>query len=196
MKWKNCLFGFLSIFLISLGLTNWATLVFYFNEIGFWLIDKQKEAERAVSWSFGIISLIMYIKMKFFDTKMFTELQKTYGKHQFSQSLEIILELLQVLPPNEIIRKISLVSEIEVEMLKEMKNLQGILGINPEEDIIINLNRKESKQLTEKIGHLMILIEKRLDFHYFKNSMEKAINLKKIEEKLNPPKKDENLQIP
>ena len=43
-----------------------------------------------------IISLLMYAKLRFVDTRLFSKLQKVYGKKKFIEALDTILELLKI----------------------------------------------------------------------------------------------------
>ena len=124
----------------------------------------------------------MYVKLRFYDTKLFNRLQEVYGKQKFITSLEIILEMLKVLNPDDIIRKVLMMSDTEIEMRIASQQIKEILDY--EEDLPdIELSNEEEKKLEKEIKTLLSLLDKRLEIHYLSKDPNIA-NYEMIKEKI------------
>lgn len=120
-----------------------------------------------IGWVAAFISIIMYLKTVFIDTGMFTKLQKTYGKHRFIIALKTILEMLDTYDPDDIIRKILLVNEVEIDMHKALIELRELVYTEGGKyEFPIELNKREKKRLKKEIKILLDLIDKKVEMHY------------------------------
>lgn len=153
------LFGLATYLLIQ---TNYYVIVF--NYIVSNLIDlKDKMGIFAT-----VVSVLMYFKLRFFDAKLFNRLQNVYGKQKFIQSLQIMLVMLEIMEPEEVFKKIMLISDLELTMRKSLTELNAILNpvVEKPVDCRLELNRTEKNELEKRVKIMLDLIDKRLEMHY------------------------------
>ena len=120
-----------------------------------------------IGWTAAFISIVMYLKTVFIDTGMYKKLQKTYGKHRFIIALTTILEMLDTYEPDDIIRKILLVNEVEIDMHRALVELKGLIYTDGKKiDFQIDLTKREKNRLKKEIKLLLDLIDKKVTIHY------------------------------
>ena len=144
------------------------------------IIQYAKSIQDAIGWFATVFSIVMYVKLRFFDTRLFNKLMGAYGKQKFMEALKIILEMLEVMNPEDIIKKTSLISQVEIEMRKSVKELNHLLDDKRKLNAngTIQLNRQERKLISGQIKILMSLIDKRLEMHFIsKDAKETLLDL-------------------
>lgn len=185
---------FLLSFFTTLGIflfdPNFMAVIVNFVNL---LIEKVDSIKSTIGYTATFISIAMYIKLRFIDTKTFNKMQSAYGKQKFLDSLVIILNMLEVMNPEQVLNKIAMTNKTEIEMQKSMQELAKLLTpVNEDSKCVeLQLDRKEQKELAGKIKVLIDLIDKRLEMHYiskdilkdkvstFNDSIEKSIRIKK-----------------
>lgn len=165
--------------ILSLILIFLTESITFFTDLFNYVISYSNQFKEDIGWIATIVSIVMYIKLRFFDTKMFSKLQKTYGKQKFIASLEVILEMLDVYDPEEIMKKILMISEMEVDMRKALNEIKAMLFNNETNKPIIKLNRFESRRMQKEIKQLLQLIDKSMEIHYLAKDI-KLSNKEKI----------------
>lgn len=178
---RSTLFFFILFGLATYLLIQTDYYVIIFNYIVNNLIDlKDKMGIFAT-----VVSVLMYFKLRFFDAKLFNRLQNVYGKQKFIQSLQIMLVMLEIMEPEEVFKKIMLISDLEVSMRKSLNEINTLLNpqLEKSEECKLELSRSEKKELERKVKVMLDLIDKRLDMHYiskdikdFKNDFSTFLN--------------------
>lgn len=143
------------IFLITIQFEDLSYLVYQY------LLENEQNIKDNVSWFVTLISILFFIKSRF-DSKLLKKMEREYGKQKIIESLRIIVELLDVFTPDEILKKLHLIDNVEVEMRRSMKQLIKILN-GEEERINIELSKSEKKKLTKQLENLLLLIDKQLE---------------------------------
>ena len=156
------------------------------------LIANAEKVKSTIGWATTIISIMMYVKLRFYDTKLYNKLQSTYGKKQFLDSLIIILNMLEIMNPEQVLNRIMMISHTETDMRKAICELDRILNLSAVsvKPIQLELSGKEQKELATQIKVLLDLIDKRIEMHYiskdiikdklitFNQNIEKSIKIK------------------
>ena len=189
-RFFNILFMVILISAIVVAyLTSLLTLLINWFSV---LSDRNEKLKTDIGIIATILSIFMYAKLRFWDTRILNKIQKIYGKQRFIESIVLILEMLKVLDPDQIITKIQLLNRTEIDMRKAVKDIKDILsGGETQKEYKLNLSRIEQKKLSNKINLLLALLDKELDIHYLhkdlgihkKKNKELAEIKRKIEEK-------------
>jgi len=181
-RFFNIVFTFIVISVVVIAyLTD--VLIVVFN----WFIsiaDENEKLKANIGLAATLTSIMMYVKLRFWDTRILNKIQKIYGKQRFIESIVLILEMLKVLDPEQIITKIQLLNRTEIDMRKAVRDLKEILnGGTAQPEFKLNLSRAEQKKLSTKIELLLDLLDKELDIHYLHKDLGMSKNrTKKLKE--------------
>jgi len=166
MKHKILIFS--SLFLL---IVNFAFLILDVDGyVGFlalvldYIIKSSDEAKENIGWIATCLSVVMYAKLRFIDSRLFREMQKTYGKHQFLRALQVVNELLKKITPSELVARILRADNIDVEMKASVRALVAASD-EPEVEPTLELSRAENKRLRELIKDHLRLVDQRMQLH-------------------------------
>jgi hypothetical protein len=111
---------------------------------------------------FIFLTTVLYIKIKLIDSRIFGTLQTEMGKTKLLLSVRTVGEMLETMSPEEVIMRIKLVSQKEIQMKKYAIKINEIFRIGEvEEKPLITLSKKEEKIVIEQIQNMLDIIQKR-----------------------------------
>lgn len=116
-----------------------------------------------IGWAATALSLIMYAKLRFFDARLFQQMQKTYGKHRFLVSLEVVNEALMYISPEELINSILATNRVAIDMKASLVKLKRIMGEEEPQEQDLKLSKKQEKKLRREIKRLLKIIDKQIE---------------------------------
>lgn len=115
------------------------------------------------------ISVLMYGKLRFWDTRIFSKIQQTYGKTKFTAALLVVIDLLEYLDPEELVSRLIKSDKMDIQMhgaVVELREMLQTKKTKPRTNKPIKIPRSKKKSLTKEIKNLLLAIDRRIDIHY------------------------------
>lgn len=148
-------------FFIILTLSYWYP---YLNWFLNWVSQNNDKIRNTISLTFITVSVLMYMKLKLIDSKVFKNLLHEFGKTKLFLSLRIIAKLLEINTPEEIVIKLQLVSKVEIDMKKYASMLNDIFVTGEyKKPVKVTLTKKQEKDLIKKLTEYIKLIDRQLE---------------------------------
>lgn len=156
----------ISPFVVVIGL-----IFIDFEALVLYLAEQATTIKNNISGFAAVVSVGLYVKLRFWDTRTIHKMQTAYGKEKFLEALDVTCYILSYISPDEFSKRVLSISNIDIEMRKEICRLSRIVDgetvpVKPKRPEM-KLDRDTRKALKMEIGRLLKIINKRIDLHSF-----------------------------
>lgn len=111
-----------------------------------------------------LLSLYLRFKSGIIDKKIIKKIIKEFGKEELINALIMLIKLLEIMDSEEILRRIAMLNDMEIDMKIQIQKLNDLLyfdtGVEKAE---VTLTKKEQKKLQKEIRKLMEIIDHQIE---------------------------------
>jgi hypothetical protein len=155
---------------IPLLLVYWQQLLGVFS----FIYDFEDSFKDDIGYIVSVITIGLYVKQRFYDTRVFHKMKAAYGQHKLLISLNLVNEILQFMNPEELIELLDKLRHDGYITIQMRGAVDRISRITRNEDCVIEepeieLTRKERNILKKKIRELVRIANRRIELHFLES---------------------------